>query len=218
MAASPKIRIFIVDDHTIFRQGLTEVFRLQPDMQAIGDAGSLKEAAPLITHHKPDVLLLDLRLPDEFGLDLLRQMKELSPTSRTVVLTGSDEPPDVVEAMRLGARGFVQKHCATELLLKAIRKVHQGEIWLDNTMTESVLQAFQTAESKPTTPTVPLSVRERQILQLVVEGCKNREIATRLFISEKTVKNHLSNIFEKMGVSDRVELAVQAMERKILDP
>ncbi len=218
MAASPKIRIFIVDDHTIFRQGLTEVFRLQPDMQAIGDSGSLKEASPLIVKHKPDVVLLDLRLPDEFGLDLLKQMKELSPTSRTIVLTGSDEPPDVVEAMRLGARGFVQKHSATELLLKAIRKVHQGEIWLDNTMTESVLQAFQTGQAKPSVPAVPLSTRERQILQLVVEGCKNREIATRLFISEKTVKNHLSNIFEKMGVSDRVELAVQAMERKILDP
>ncbi len=217
MGSAPKTRIFIVDDHLIFREGLTEILKLQKDFEVVGDSGSVKESAALIARHKPDILLLDLRLTGEFGLDLLRRVPELSPNTRTIVLTGSDEPPDVVEAMRRGARGFVQKHSPTEMILKSIRKVAEGEIWLDSTMTENVLQAFQSNAPKPEPGVPPISPRERQIVELVIEGCKNKEIARRLYISEKTVKNHLSNIFEKMGVSDRVELALHVMEKKILE-
>mgnify|MGYP001577980800 FL=1 len=147
-----KIRILIVDDHQIFRQSLSEILKLQRDFLLVGDAGCLKDAAPLIARNKPDIILLDLRLPGMHGLELLRQLPELSTTTRTVVLTGSDEPVDVVEAMRLGARGFVQKHSPTEMILKSIRKVAEGEIWLDSGMTETVLQAFQTKSPKPESP------------------------------------------------------------------
>lgn len=215
MATGHKIGIFIVDDHQIFRQGLIEILKLQKDFGVVGDAGSLKEAVPLLTKSKPDILLLDLRLPSEYGLELMRQIPELSPTTRTIILTGSEEPPDVVEAMRLGARGFVQKHSPTEMILKSIRKVAEGEIWLDSGMTEAVLRAFQAKAPAREANQLQISPRERQIVELVIAGCKNKEIARRLFISEKTVKNHLSNIFEKVGVSDRVELALYVMEKKI---
>ncbi len=217
MGTGHKIRIFIVDDHQIFRQGLIEILKLQKDFGVVGDAGSLKEAVPLLTKAKPDILLLDLRLPGEYGLELMRQIPELSPTTRTIILTGSEEPPDVVEAMRLGARGFLPKHSPTEMILKSIRKVAEGEIWLDSGMTEVVLRAFQAKPPARETNQPQISPRERQIVELVIAGCKNKEIARRLFISEKTVKNHLSNIFEKIGVSDRVELALYVMGKKIFD-
>lgn len=218
MSQKHRIRLVLVDDHVIFRQSLSEILKTQPDLQLVGDAGSLSEAEALLADRKPDVLLLDLRLPGEYGLDLLRRMQAVSPETRTLVLTGSDEPPDVVEAMRLGARGFVQKHNPTALILKSIRKVYEGEIWLDSAMTETVLHAFQTdAPRSPAASAPQISPRERQIVQLVVEGCKNKEIARRLFISEKTVKNHLSSIFEKLGVSDRVELALQVVQKKVLE-
>ena len=216
MPAPQKVRIFLVDDHLIVREGLTEILRLQKDFTVVGDAGSLKDAAPLLEKIRPDILMLDLRMPGEFGLDLLKQIPEITPETRVIILTGSDEPPDVVEAMRLGARGFIQKHAATDLILKSIRKVAEGEIWLDSTMTETVLQAFQSRQQKPDQAALEISPRERQIIELVIEGCKNKEIARRLFISEKTVKNHLSNIFDKLGVDDRVELALKVMEKKIL--
>lgn len=215
-----KIRVFVVDDHQIFRQGLGEILRMEGDFELVGDAGELEQAARLIGRIKPDVLLLDLRLPGQMGLGLLRQMQQISPSTRTIILTGSDDPPDVVDAMRLGARGFVQKHSPTQLILKSIRKVFEGEIWLDSGMTETVLSAFQNKASARETATAPapqISPRERQIVELVAAGCKNKEIARRLFISEKTVKNHLSNIFDKVGVSDRVELALYAMEKKLFE-
>ena len=211
-----KIRIFLVDDHQIFRQGLVEILRVQKDFAIVGDAGSIQEATPLLVKVKPDILLLDLRLPGEFGLDLLRQIPQLSPDTRSIILTGSDEPPDVVEAMRLGARGFVQKHAATDLILKSIRKVAEGEIWLDSSMTETVMHAFQAKSPKQESGASEISPRERQIIELVIQGCKNKEIARRLYISEKTVKNHLSNIFDKLGVDDRVELALHVMAKNLL--
>ena len=212
-----KIRVFLLDDHAVFRQGLSELFRQENDLVVAGEAGNVKDAVPLLARIKPDILLLDLRLPGADGLELLPQMRELSPETRTIVLTGSEEERDVVEAMRLGAHGYVLKHSPTAMILKSIRLVAEREIWLDSRHLQIVLRAFQNNAGRARALTAAqLSPREKQITQLVVSGCKNKQIAHQLSISEKTVKNHLSNIFDKLGVSDRLELVLYAFEKKLL--
>ncbi len=213
----PKIRVFLLDDHVVFRQGLSEIFRQEIDLAVVGEAGTVKEAIPLLAQTKPDILLLDLRLPGPDGLELLPKMKELSPETRILVLTGSDEERDVADAMRLGAHGYILKHRPTAVILKSIRRVAENEIWLESRQLEIVLRAFQSYAGRSRRPGgAGLSPREKQITQLVVSGCKNKEIASQLAISEKTVKNHLSNIFDKLGVSDRLELVLYSFEKKLL--
>jgi len=215
MRLSP-VRIFVVDDQTIFRESVIAVLSLQEDFEVVGHAGTISEAKPLIPNSNLDVLLLDTELAEQSGLDLLREMRQLSPLCKTIMIAGTEKDDEVVQAMRLGARGFLIKHCPTELFLKCIRKVHAGEIWLDGRMTEAVLAALsgKQVESAPTT-TADLSRREMEVIELVVQGYKNRDIARKLFISEKTVKNHLSAIFNKLGVADRLELTLYVFEKKL---
>ncbi len=167
---------------------------------------------------KPDVLLLDLRMPEKDGLGVLADVKFNSSPTRTIVLTAAENDRDVIRAMRLGARGVVLKQSASDLLLKSIRKVHDGEIWLDNSVTAEVIDAFKkSAESGPLREKPLLSDREREVVQLVAKGFRNREIGEKLFISEQTVKNHLHNIFDKVGVFDRLELALYAIHHRLID-
>lgn len=134
------------------------------------------------------------------------------------MVTAAEDDRDVVRAMRLGARGVVLKQSATDLLIKSIYKVHAGEIWLDQHMTAEVMKAFQTSSESGSRRDKPLlSDREREIVQLVAQGYRNREIGEKLFISEQTVKNHLHNIFDKLGVSDRLELALYALHHRIIE-
>jgi len=138
--------------------------------------------------------------------------------TRVIVLTAAEDDRDVVRAMRLGARGVVLKQSASDLLVKSIRKVFDGEIWLDNRMTAEVIDAFKkSAESGQRREKPLLSDREKEIVQLVAQGFRNREIGEKLFISEQTVKNHLHNIFDKLGVSDRLELALYAIHHRLID-
>jgi len=140
-------------------------------------------------------------------------------STRVIVLTATEDDRDVVRAMRLGARGVVLKQSATDLLIKSIRKVFGGEIWLDKRMTGEVMKAFsKSAEGGPRREKPLLSDREKEIVQLVAQGFRNREIGEKLFISEQTVKNHLHNIFDKLGVSDRLELALYAIHHRISEP
>jgi two-component system response regulator DegU len=209
------VRIFIVDDQTIFRESLAAVLGLQKDFQILGHAGSLTEARSTISKAHPDILLLDIKLNGSNGLDLLRELPEISPKTKAIVISGSNIEQDAVQAMRMGARGYLVKDCATELFMKCIRKVHVGEIWLNGKMTEAVLGALS---GKPGDNQAPekndLSRRELEVIQLVIQGYKNRDIANKLFISEKTVKNHLSAIFNKLGVSDRLELTLYVFEKR----
>ena len=215
MRSSP-VRIFVVDDHTIFRESVIAVLGLQEDFEVVGQAGTIPEAKPLIPNSNLDVLLLDVELAQQSGLDLLREMRQLSPLCKTIVIAGAENDDNVVQAMRLGARGYLMKQCPTELFLKCIRKVHAGEIWLDGRMTEAILAALtgKHVESAPTA-TADLSRRELEVIELVVQGYKNRDIARKLFISEKTVKNHLSATFNKLGVADRLELTLYVFEKKL---
>jgi two-component system nitrate/nitrite response regulator NarL len=164
------------------------------------------------------VLLLDLRMPEKDGLSVLENVNFDSLPTRVIVLTAAEDDRDIVRAMRLGARGVVLKQSASDLLVKSIRKVHQGEIWLDNRMTAEVINAFKKSSEGGGRKDKPLlSDREREIVQLVAQGFRNREIGEKLFISEQTVKNHLHNIFDKLGVSDRLELALYAIHHRLIE-
>jgi len=212
------IRILVADDHAIFRDGLRRLLEVADDVQIIGEASNGVECVKMLTKLKPDILLLDLRMPEKDGLGVLEEVNFDSLPTRVIVLTAAEDDRDVVRAMRLGARGVVLKQSASDLLLKSIRKVSDGEIWLDNRMTAEVIDAFKkSSESGQRREKPLLSDREKEIVQLVAQGFRNREIGEKLFISEQTVKNHLHNIFDKLGVSDRLELALYAIHHRLID-
>ena len=216
------IRILIADDHPIFRDGLKRLLAAEKDFEVVGEAGHGNEVLPAVERHSPDILLLDLKLPGTHGLAILQKMQAAQSTTKVIVLTASEDKSEFVQAMKLGTSGIVLKQSATELLFKSIRKVFAGEIWLDARTTAAVIRQFASGEELPAVPgngrtreRLPLSQREREIVTLVAQGFKNKEMAEKMFISEQTVKNHLHNIFDKLGVSDRLELALYAIHRKL---
>ena len=211
------IRILVADDHAIFRDGLRRLLEADDDVTIIGEASNGNECIKLLGKLKPDILLLDLRMPDKDGLAVLEEVNFDSLPTRVIVLTAAEDDRDVIRAMRLGARGVVLKQSATDLLVKSIYRVHAGEIWLDNRMTAEVMKAFaKSSDSGPRREKPLLSDREKEIVQLVAQGYRNKEIGEKLFISEQTVKNHLHNIFDKLGVSDRLELALFTIHHRVL--
>ena len=214
--SSKPIRIFVVDDHVLYRESLVAVLDAQKDLKVVGQGSTAEDSKARLSDSKPDVVLCEVKLPGQGGSDLLRDVPALSPNSRLIAISDTEAKSDVVEAMRQGARGFLAKQCPVELFLKCVRKVHRGEIWLNGSLTEAVLHAFgnQQPASKLDGKT-ELSRREMEVIQLVVQGYKNLDIAQSLFISEKTVKNHLSAVFNKLGVSDRLELTLYAFERRL---
>jgi two-component system nitrate/nitrite response regulator NarL len=214
----PPLRILVADDHAIFRDGLRKLLGDADDVTIIGEASNGTECVKMLAKFKPDILLLDLRMPEKDGLAVLEEVNFDSLPTKVIVLTAAEDDRDVVRAMRLGARGVVLKQSASDLLLKSIRKVADGEIWLDNRMTAEVIDAFKkSAEAGQRREKPLLSEREKEIVQLVAQGFRNREIGEKLFISEQTVKNHLHNIFDKLGVSDRLELALYAIHHRLID-
>ncbi len=220
MAKSNKnaIRILLADDHPIFRDGVRKLLESDDSVTIVGEASNGVECIQMLGKLKPDILLLDLRMPEKDGLTVLEEVNFDTLSTRVIVLTATEDDNDVVRAVRLGARGVVLKQSATDLLLKSIEKVNAGEIWLDKRMTQEVMRAFtKSSESGPRREKPLLSDREREIVALVAQGFRNREIGEKLFISEQTVKNHLHNIFDKLGVSDRLELALYALHHRIID-
>ena len=218
MPVSP-IRVFVIDDHVIYRDSMVCLLSAEKDLDVVGQGSSVEETKPRLAESKPDVVLCEVTLPGQGGLDLLREVPTLSPQSRTIAISDDEVETDVVEAMRRGARGFLDKQCPVELFLKCIRKVHTGEIWLSGRLTEAVLHAFGSQQGPSKLDgKAELSRREMEVIQHVIQGYKNRDIAQKLFISEKTVKNHLSAIFNKLGVADRLELTLYAFERRLFPP
>jgi DNA-binding NarL/FixJ family response regulator len=226
MASGAKIRIVVADDHPIFRDGLCKLLALEEDFEVVAQAQDGRQVLEVLQQHEPDILLLDLKMPGLDGLGTLQRLQAVKNKTRVIVLTASDDKNEFVQAMRLGTSGIVLKQTATELLIKSIRKVHAGEIWLDSHTTAAVIRQFVAADETPPPPLAPaspgrererspLSQREREIVALVAQGFKNKEMAEKMFISEQTVKNHLHNIFDKLGVSDRLELALYAIHNNL---
>ncbi|MGA2144677.1 MAG: response regulator transcription factor [Bryobacteraceae bacterium] len=221
-----KIRIVVADDHPIFRDGLCKLLALEDDFEVIAQAQDGRQVLDVLQQHEPDILLLDLKMPGLDGLATLQRIQAARGKTRVIVLTASDDKNEFVQAMKLGTSGIVLKQTATDMLIKSIRKVHAGEIWLDSHTTAAVIRQFVANEDAPPPPSPatapnrerersPLSQREREIVALVAQGFKNKEMAEKMFISEQTVKNHLHNIFDKLGVSDRLELALYAIHNNL---
>ena len=211
------IRVLMADDHMIFRQDVRKLLEEEGGISIVGEAANGNECIAMMAKLRPDILLLDMNMPDKNGLDVLQEMNfDLLPT-HVIVLTASEDDRDAVQAMHLGARGIVLKQSASDLLVKSIRQVYGGEIWLDNRVIAQVMKAFATdSNGGSSRHTRLLSDREKQIVLLVAEGNPNKAIGKNLFISEQTVKNHLHNIFNKLGVSDRLELALYAIHHKLI--
>jgi DNA-binding NarL/FixJ family response regulator len=205
------IRIAIADDHAMLLESLAPLLNSHPDFEVVGTAASGSAAVELIQRQHPDILLLDLFMPDGNGFDVLRRLHSVGATVASVVLTGSDSQLDYVQVVKLGARGLVLKGEDPEKLFAAIRSVAEGELAFSDDIAKQVVGAMADEPREPASSLDRLSERERQIVFQVARGLKNRAIANQLSISENTVKRHLQSIFNKTGTRDRLELAVLAV-------
>jgi two-component system, NarL family, nitrate/nitrite response regulator NarL len=222
-AKSAPIRILLIDDHTLMRLGLSVLIGNQEGLKVVGEASGRQDALEIAGREQPDIILLDLNLPGTDGVDLIPELLTIAPKTRILVLTGVLEPEAHKRAMRLGAMGVVLKEKAPEVLLKAIDKVHEGEIWLDRAMVTNVfgVRSSFSDDSKRDPEAVKIATltgREREVVALIGEGLRNRQIADRLFISEGTVRNHLTTVFSKLEVSDRFELLIYSYRHSIAKP
>ena len=209
------IRILLVDDHQIFLTGLRLLIEKEPDMIVVGTASNRAEALALMQEH-PDIVLLDLDLGNESGIDFLPQLIEPGEPPRVIIVTGVPDPELHLRAVRLGALGVVLKLDPPGFLVKAIRKVHGGEMWLNRPMISTVMTELIHARAKKmdseALKIAELTVREREVIGLVAEGMRNKQIGERLFISEKTVRHYLTSVFDKLGVADRLALMIYAFQ------
>jgi DNA-binding NarL/FixJ family response regulator len=211
------LTLMLADDHQIVRQGLKALLRTEPDLQLVGEASDGLEAVRLTERLQPQVLVLDLMMPGLNGLEVARQVSRRSPRTRVVVLSMHSDEAYVVEALRAGANGYVLKESRAEELVRAIRAVAAGERYFSPPLSESALGLYmQKVESTPVDRFQTLTSREREVLQLTVEGHSSTEIAKRLFISSRTVESHRTNLMRKLAVRNQKELVRSAMQHGIL--
>ena len=205
-----RIRIVLADDHVIVLDGLEQLFRLEPELEVVGRSTTAEAAVKAVQEHRPDVLVLDLVMPGHDGMWVLRELSELNLPTRTVLLTAHVEENRLVEAIRLGVWGVVLKEMAPRMLMECVRKVHAGEKWLEQQSVTRAIERMQKRESEIDRLTRLLTPRELEIVRLASEGLRNKEIGERLSITEGTVKIHLHNIYEKLGVTGRSQLILYA--------
>jgi DNA-binding NarL/FixJ family response regulator len=214
------IRVVIADDHPIFRDGLRRLLESEPGFQVVGEAQDGAEAVKLARTVKPDILLLDLAMPKVTGLLALQEMADAGDVVRTILLTASIGEEDMVTALQLGARGVVMKDAATQILFKSIRTVMDGQYWVGRAGVTNLVQTLRKMMAANTEQankkTFGLTKRELEVIGAIVAGYSNKDIAREFKISEDTVKHHLTNIFDKVGVSSRLELALFAVNHKLV--
>lgn len=215
------IRVLIVDDHTVVRYGLRMIIESRAGFQVVADVGSGKEALEVVANEPVDIVVLDLNLGDENGLDLIAQLRAAQPDVRVIVLTAIADPMLQRSVVMAGALGLLHKSQTKDMLLRAIEKVHAGEVWLDRvTIAELIGQLSGAGQPAPVDPEEAkirsLTEREHEVVKLIFEGCSNRQIAQQLSISETTVRHHLSSVFSKLEVSSRLALVVYAHRHKAM--
>lgn len=211
-----RIRILLVDDQTMFREALKTLLSVQPDFEVVGEANDGEQALQRAATLKPDVILMDLRMPVLDGVAATRMLHKVHPKSKVIILTTFDEDEYIFEGLRAGALGYLLKDAASDKLFEAIRLAARGESFLQPSVATKLLNQFtRLADQVPRLTSAlaePLSDREMQVLQLIASGNSNREIAAKLFIAEGTVKNHVTNILNKLEVNDRTQAAMRAKE------
>jgi len=215
--APRKRRLVIVDDHTLFREGLRTILETEDDFDVVADAESAEDVVELVWQTRPDVLLLDIRMPQGSGLDAIPAVLKICPSTQVLVLTASDDREEHMRAFRLGAKGVVLKDSARQTLIQAIRTVCRGEMWMDPRMSDALASELTQIGSDTSAIRLEsgLTERELDIVRLVSSGYKNKEVGATLMISERTVKTHLTNIFQKLGVRDRVGLVMYALKHNL---
>jgi DNA-binding NarL/FixJ family response regulator len=211
------IRLLLVDDQSLFREGLNTLLSGRTGLEVVGEAGDGKEALDLATAMKPDVVLMDLRMPVLDGVAATRLLRQELPECRVIVLTTFEDDEYVFDALRAGAAGYLLKDVSSDTLVEAIRAAARGDSFLQPSITTKVVAEFTRMAEPATTAEArslvePLSDREAEILALVATGASNKEIAVQLFITEGTVKNHVTHILGKMGARDRTQAALMARE------
>lgn len=212
------IRILIADDHPILRDGLRKLLEAEEDFVVAGEASNGHEALQFTQDLAPDMLLLDLLMPGVPYLEVLRSLTASAVATRTLLLTANIEPDEFVKALQLGARGVVMKDAASQMLMKAIRKVMEGEYWIGRDGVSGLVDTFRAQMSESKERRFGLTPRELAIVATVTAGLTNREIAQRFALSEETVKHHLTKIFGKVQVSNRLELALFAVSNRLVQP
>jgi two-component system nitrate/nitrite response regulator NarL len=213
-----RVRILIADDHPILRDGLRKLLEAEPDFVVVGEACDGHQAVEQVKQLEPDVLLLDLLMPGASYLEVLRAVRASAPLTRPLVLTASIEPDEVVNALEAGACGIVLKNVASELLMKAIRTVTAGEYWVARESVGSLVGSVRSRAAAPLDRQFGLTRRELEIVTAVATGLTNKEIARRFVLSEETVKHHLTKIFSKLDIANRVELALFAISEQLVTP
>jgi len=212
-----RISVLIADDHPLFRQGIKQILELENDITVVAQAANGDEAVRLTREHKPDVILMDINMPGSNGLQAIKEIKDENINSKIIVLTIHEDREYLIKTIQMGAEGYVLKDAEPSVLIGAIRSVHQAQSDIQPNLTKELVKEFNrlTLHGRERNGENRLTAREREVLKLIAEGMINKEIATKLYISEKTVKNHVSSIFRKLNVSDRTQAAIYAIKHNI---
>ncbi|MCM8798258.1 MAG: response regulator transcription factor [Candidatus Omnitrophica bacterium] len=216
---SDKIRVFLCDDHTLFRQGLKKLLELEEDVQIVGEASNGQEMLDMLRKTGPDVILMDIGMSQMDGVSATYKVKKLLPHTKVIILTVYEDEPHIFQAIKAGAMGYLLKDASFDELIEAIRRVYKGEALIQPVIATKVLKEFALLDKRKIKEGDKfyndLTEREKEILRLIALGGTNKEIAQKLGISEKTVKNHISNIFQTLHVNNRTQAAIYALEKGI---
>ncbi len=214
-----KISVLIADDHALMREGLRKILSMEDKIDVAGEAQDGAAAAEMALALNPDIILMDINMPVTNGIEATKIIKSKNPDIKVIALTIHDQEEYLFELIKAGASGYVLKDVSPGLLIQAIFEVARGESFIHPSMTTKMLNKFSRLSTLSRQKNNPMGLtrREYDVLRLVAHGDSNRSIADKLYISEKTVKNHLTNIFQKLGVEDRTQAAIQAMKNKLID-
>lgn len=218
MSEDKKITVMIADDHILMREGLKQLLELEKDIAVVAQAGDGEEAIEKAVKYNPHVLLLDINMPKLNGIDVLRRLKDLGVNTKIIMLTIHNDKEYLFETIKIGADGYILKDSDADSLIRAIREVNNGRTYIQSSIAKMLVERLNGDEEESDErlkKIKSLTKREYEVLTLIAEGLNNKDIADKLFISEKTVKNHVSSIFKKIGVNDRIQAAIFAYKNNI---